>query len=160
MQPICFYRRATPEDVDPLVNLRLAFLAEVSGATGSDPVLRDSLTEYFSKMIPSNEFIGFLAVADSTIIATSGLVFHRHPPSNRNPTGREAYIMNMYTLPEYRRRGIATRLLQMLIDHARQNDCGKISMHALPEGRSIYVNAGFVPIETEMRLNLYHDPGK
>jgi ribosomal protein S18 acetylase RimI-like enzyme len=149
-----------PDDVDPLVNLRLAFLAEVSGATGSDPVLRDSLTEYFSKMIPSNEFIGFLAVADSTIIATSGLVFHRHPPSNRNPTGREAYIMNMYTLPEYRRRGIATRLLQMLIDHARQNDCGKISMHALPKGRSIYVNAGFVPIETEMRLNLYHDPGK
>jgi ribosomal protein S18 acetylase RimI-like enzyme len=160
MEPICFYRRAMPDDVDPLVNLRLAFLAEVSAATGSDPVLRDSLTEYFSKMIPSNEFIGFLAVADSTIIATSGLVFHRHPPSNRNPTGREAYIMNMYTLPEYRRRGIATRLLQMLIDHARQNDCGKISMHALPKGRSIYVNAGFVPIETEMRLNLYHDPGK
>jgi ribosomal protein S18 acetylase RimI-like enzyme len=154
MQPICFYRRATPEDVDPLVNLRLAFLAEVSGATESGPVLRASLTEYFSKMIPSNEFIGFLAVADSTIIATSGLVFHRHPPSNRNPTGREAYIMNMYTLPEYRRRGIATRLLQMLIDHARQNDCGKISMHALPTGRSIYVNAGFIPIETEMRLNL------
>jgi ribosomal protein S18 acetylase RimI-like enzyme len=154
MEPICFYRRAMPDDVDPLVNLRLAFLAEVSGATGSDPVLRDSLTEYFSKMIPSNEFIGFLAVADSTIIATSGLVFHRHPPSNRNPTGHEAYIMNMYTLPEYRRRGIATRLLQMLIDHARQNDCGKISMHASPNGRSIYVNAGFVLIETEMRLDL------
>ncbi len=154
MQPICFYRRATPEDVDPLVNLRLAFLAEVSSATGSDPILRASLTEYFSKAIPSNGFIGFLAVAETKIIATSGLVFHCHPPSNRNPTGREAYIMNMFTLPEYRRRGIATRLLQMLIDHARQNDCGKISMHAMPQGRSIYVNAGFVRIETEMRLDL------
>jgi GNAT superfamily N-acetyltransferase len=154
MQPICFYRRATPEDVDPLTTLRLAFLAEVSGASDSDPILRESLTEYFSRTIPSNEFIGFLAIADTTIIATSGVVFHHHPPSNKNPTGREAYIMNMYTDPSWRRRGVATRLLQMLIDHARQNNCGKISMHALPKGRSIYLNAGFVPIETELRLDL------
>ena len=130
------------------------FLAEVSGASESDPTLRQSLAEYFARTIPSNEFISFLAVADTKIIASSGLVFHRHPPSNRNPTGREAYIMNMYTDPAWRRRGIATRLLQMLIDHARQDDCGKISMHALPKGRSIYLSAGFVPIETELRLNL------
>jgi ribosomal protein S18 acetylase RimI-like enzyme len=154
MQPICFYRRATPQDVDPLTTLRLAFLVEVSGASESDPTLRQSLAEYFARTIPSNEFISFLAVADTKIIASSGLVFHHHPPSNRNPTGREAYIMNMYTAPAWRRRGIATRLLQMLIDHARQNYCGKISMHALPLGRSIYLNTGFVSIETELRLNL------
>jgi ribosomal protein S18 acetylase RimI-like enzyme len=154
MHEICFYRRATLEDVASLVSMRLAFLAEVSGATGSEPVLRESLAEYFSGMIPSNEFVGFLGVADSAIIATSGLVFHHHPPSNRNPSGREGYIMNMYTIPAFRRRGIASRLLQMLIDHARQNDCGKISMHALPNGRSIYVKSGFVPIESEMRLDM------
>jgi GNAT superfamily N-acetyltransferase len=62
--------------------------------------------------------------------------------------------MNMYTAPAFRRRGIASRLLQMLIDHARQNDCGKVSMHALPKGRSIYLNAGFMPIETELRMDL------
>ncbi|MGA2442224.1 MAG: GNAT family N-acetyltransferase [Tepidisphaeraceae bacterium] len=155
MQPICFYRRARLQDVGPLVKLRLAFLAEISGASESDPVLGASLVEYFSRTIPSEEFIGFLAVADGAIVASSGLVFHRHPPSNRNPTGREAYIMNMYTDPAWRRRGIASRLLQLLIDYARQNDCAKISMHALPKGRSIYVNAGFVPIETEMRLELH-----
>jgi GNAT superfamily N-acetyltransferase len=60
----------------------------------------------------------------------------------------------MYTDPAWRRRGIASRLLQLLIDYARQNDCGKISMHALPNGRSIYAKAGFVPIETEMRLDI------
>ena len=149
------FRLATASDVESLTRLRLAFLAEISGASQSDQSLRESLAEYFSRTIPSGEFIGFLAVVETTIIATSGLVFHRHPPSNRNPTGREAYIMNMYTDPAWRRRGIATRLLQMLIDHSRQNNCGKISMHALPKGKSIYVNAGFVPIETEMRLNLF-----
>jgi GNAT superfamily N-acetyltransferase len=154
MQPICFYRRATLQDVGPLVALRLAFLAEISGASEFNPALRPSLAEYFSRTIASEEFIGFLAVADGAIVATSGLVIHRHPPSNRNPTGREAYVMNMYTDPAWRRRGIASRLLHLLIDYARQNDCGKISMHALPKGRSIYLNAGFVAIETEMRLDI------
>jgi ribosomal protein S18 acetylase RimI-like enzyme len=154
MHPICFYRRATLEDVASLVSLRLAFFAEISGGMESDPLLHESLAEYFSRTIPSNEFVGFLGVADSAIIATSGIVFHHHPPSNRNPSGREAYIMNMYTAPAFRRRGIASRLLQMLIDHARQNDCGKVSMHALPKGRSIYLNAGFMPIETELRMDL------
>ncbi|MGD0769373.1 MAG: GNAT family N-acetyltransferase [Tepidisphaeraceae bacterium] len=155
MDAIIYYRRANALDVQSLVNLRLAFLAEISGASESDPVLRKSLAEYFSRTIPSEEFIGFVAVADGAIVATSGLVFHRHPPSNRNPTGREAYVMNTYTDPAWRRRGIASRLLQLLIEYARQNNCGKISLHALPKGRSIYVNAGFVPIETEMRLELH-----
>lgn len=154
MQPICFYRRAKIEDADRLVTLRLAFLAEISAASQSDAALHQPLLEYFSRTIPTDQYVGFVAVADSEIIATSGLVFHEHPPSNRNPTGREGYIMNMYTMPDHRRRGIATRLLQMLIEYAREKQCGKISLHVMPLGNSIYLNAGFVPIQSEMRLNL------
>jgi ribosomal protein S18 acetylase RimI-like enzyme len=154
MPPIYFYRRATPEDAGRLAVLRLAFLTEVTGASTSDSALGKSLGEYFSRTIAAGEYIGFLGILENEIIATSGTVFHHHPPSNRNPTGREAYIMNMYTAPEHRRRGIATRLLEMLIEQAKENLCGKISMHAQPQGRSIYVKAGFVGIETEMRLDL------
>jgi GNAT superfamily N-acetyltransferase len=154
MDPIIYYRRAVPDDLDALTTHRLSFLAEVSAANPFDPALRSSISNYFANSIPSGVFTAFLALTDTKIIATSGLTYHHHPPSNKNPTGREAYIMNMYTLPEYRRRGIATRLLQMLIDEARQNQCGKISLHVLPQGRSIYAAAGFEPIETEMRLTL------
>jgi GNAT superfamily N-acetyltransferase len=154
MDAIIYYRRAVAEDADSLARLRLAFLAEISGADPSDPKLGDSIRGYFAANIGTNEFISFVAVIDEKIIATSGLTLSRHPPSNRNPTGREAYVMNMYTQPQYRNRGIATRLLQMLVDFARQNGCGKISLHVMPQGRSIYAKAGFAPIETEMRLNL------
>jgi GNAT superfamily N-acetyltransferase len=152
MDAIVYYRRASLDDVESLVVLRLAFLGEISDAP--DAAVRSALSHYFADALADGEFIAFLAVADSQVIASSGLVYHRHPPSMTNPTGREAYIMNMYTDPAWRRRGIATKLLHMLIDHARQNDCGKISLHVLPQGRSIYAKAGFVSIETEMRLNL------
>src|ERR1022692_3950367 len=115
MEPITFYRRGSAQDVESLVNLRLAFLAEISGLNAADEgPLRESLRRYFSETVASGEFIAFIAEADKKVIASSGLIVHRHAPSNRNPTGREGYIMNRYTVPEFRGRGIATRLLQML----------------------------------------------
>jgi GNAT superfamily N-acetyltransferase len=153
MDAIVYYRRATAEDAAPLASLRMAFLVEVSGAA-EDPALLQSIQDYFSRAIPKEEIIVFVAAADSQIVATSGLIFHVHAPSNRNPNGREAYIMNMYTMPQWRRRGIAARLLEMAINHVRQNDCRKISLHVMPKGRSIYEKAGFRPIDTEMRLDL------
>jgi ribosomal protein S18 acetylase RimI-like enzyme len=154
MSDIIFYRSATPADANDLATLRLAFLAEIAGGKPDDTEMHRSLKYYFETNIASKNFAAFLALAGEKIIASSGMTYHHHPPSNKNPTGREAYIMNMYTLPEYRRRGIATRLLEMLIDEARQNQCGKVSLHVLTQGRSIYANAGFEPIATEMRLNL------
>ncbi len=147
------YRPATVDDVADLTELRLAFLAEVS--TGpADAAARAAIFGYFSSAIPAGGFFAYIAVVRSLIIATSGLVYHDHPPSSVHPTGREGYIMNMYTIPAWRRRGVATKLVCMLIDQARQNRCDRISLHTHPQGRSIYVKAGFIPIDTEMRLNL------
>jgi GNAT superfamily N-acetyltransferase len=148
------FRLATTSDVESLTTMRLAFLAEILPDRKPGPELRDAMSQFFTDALSAGEFVAYLAVADSKVIASSGLAFHRHPPSIANPTGREAYIMNMYTLPEFRRRGIATELLSLLVDHARENHCGKVSLHAMANGRSIYVKAGFVAIETEMRLNI------
>lgn len=148
------YRLATADDVEPLVALRAAFLAQVGGADPADATLRDALRHYFASALPAGEFVAWLAVADGQIVATSGLVIHRHPPSPTNLAGREAYVMNMYTLPAWRGRGLAAALLDRLIDHARAAGCCRVVLHALPRARSIYVRAGFVPAEGEMRLVL------
>jgi ribosomal protein S18 acetylase RimI-like enzyme len=152
MDNVIYYRRATAQDIEILTTLRLAFLAELSGADPSDGTLRSSITQYFTESIPANRFTAFLAQADTTVVSVGGLIYDQHAPSNRNPSGREGYIMNLYTLPEFRRRGIASRILQMLIDEARQNQCGKIALHANPAARSIYQKLGFEPVDTEMRL--------
>src|ERR1700677_2220218 len=118
MDAIVYYRRATAQDAEALAALRMAFLTEVSGA-GEDAALQKTIQDYFARAIPKDEIFVFVAVADGKIIATSGLFFPVPPPPTRTPPGREAYIMNMYTMPEWRKRGIASRLLQMLIDHCR-----------------------------------------
>jgi GNAT superfamily N-acetyltransferase len=152
------YRLATIEDLESLVALRAAFLVESAGAEPTDPRILEALVEalrrYFASALPTGEFMGYLAIVEGRVVGTSGMVIHRRPPGPSNLTGCEAYVMNMYTLPAWRGRGIATALVRKLIDLAAKKGCKRLSLHATPLGRPIYAKAGFVPAESEMRLDL------
>ena len=60
--------------------------------------------------------------------------------------------MNMYTKPEYRRKGIAWQTLKLLVKAARQAGVSSISLEATESGRPLYEAFGFVPMEHEMEL--------
>ena len=111
-------RLATLDDVAALVDLRTKFLAEVTGSCAG-PELIEALTQYFLRTLATGEFVAYVAESEGRIIATSGLVYYRHPPSAANLHSCEAYVMNMYTLPVWRGQGIATTLLDRLIELAQ-----------------------------------------
>src|SRR5436309_435460 len=92
-------RLATADDVESLVALRMAFLAEVSEADPADAALLTALRRYFATVVPAGEFVAAIAEHDGQVVASSGLVYHCHPPSPANMAGCEAYVMNMYTVP-------------------------------------------------------------
>lgn len=73
-------------------------------------------------------------------------------PTYHNPSGRKAYIMNMYTRPEYRRRGIAYHTLDLLVKEIRRRGITSISLEATDMGRPLYKKYGFLPMEHEMEL--------
>ena len=140
-------RRASLEDVEELVRLRLALERE-SGHLTQDirlPDLRRATHQYLLETLPGEAFIVWVAEAQGKIVATSGLIFFQKPPSERNLSGLEAYILNMYTLPEWRGQGIATALLHTLIDFIKQTPAHRIWMYATQDGKPIYEKAGFVP---------------
>lgn len=60
----------------------------------------------------------------------------------------------MYTVPEWRGRGIGTRLLQELLAVARESQCHRVRLNALPKAESVYTRMGFVRIDGEMELSL------
>ena len=116
------YRLTTMEDIDNLVLLRIIFLQEAEEVEPSSPIeeLKKSLYNYFKEKISNKLFVSWLAEDEGKIIATSGLSFHVVPPSYENPSGEEAYLMNMYTLPEYRKQRIGGNLLDRTINEARK----------------------------------------
>lgn len=60
--------------------------------------------------------------------------------------------MNMYTKPEYRRMGIASKTLDLLVKDAKERDVTSISLEATEMGKPLYEKYGFVPMKSEMEL--------
>lgn len=150
------YRKAEIKDIQELINLRIDFLKEVMNIKdeNKDEEVRESLFEYFSTSIPKDEFIAWFAADGDKIIATSGLSFYRRPPSYKNIVGKGAYIMNMYTIPSYRGKGIAKLLFSKVIEEAKAKGYSHFSLHATEMGRPIYKTFGFMESEDEMILSL------
>ena len=85
-------------------------------------------------------------------MGAGGVSYYRVMPTFHNPTGRCAYIMNMYVRPAYRRRGIATAMLDLLVADARRHGAGRIGLEATAMGRPLYEQYGFVSASGEMEL--------
>ena len=152
------YRPATNDDVLALVNCRIQFLNEHFNHPENDEteVVRKSLQEYFAKAIPTRKYIAWVAEYEGRIIATSGMVVWQKPAMYGGvESGKLGYLLNFYTVPEARRKGIATRLLNELIKEAKSLGLKYLHLHASKDGINLYRKAGFVePWEPELELKL------
>ncbi|MDY7040580.1 MAG: GNAT family N-acetyltransferase [Chloroflexota bacterium] len=140
-------RQTTLSDLDSLTKLRLDLLREVGNLKDDDDALAlaQANRQYFAAKIPSGEFVAWVAEVDGQIVAISGLVFFERPPIANNLSGLEGYILNMYTVPEWRGGGLATALLKEIISFAKNAGVRRLWLHATPAGKPLYEKAGFIP---------------
>ena len=135
------YRMMTAGDIDEYVALRIRQLRE-EGAT-EDIDLAPALRDYYVRHLSDGTFAAWLAVEGGRIVGTSGMSFAEKPPWFSCPTGRIGLLSSMYTLPEYRRRGIGRALLSRVVDEARQRGCGSVWITASDMGVLLYTDFGF-----------------
>jgi GNAT superfamily N-acetyltransferase len=150
-------RRATLDDQEVLIRLRTALFRDMDELhdQGKGKQLAAAMREFLTTDLPSERFIAWLVVDDSgEAIGCGGLVFLQKPPSMGNYSGREAYIMNMYTMPAWRGRGIASQLMGTILAFVRESGVTRVRLHATNQGRPIYERAGFRPTGTEMVLTI------
>ena len=151
------YHKATLNDLDELVRLRIAFLKEVQQAETrqySEEELSTSLREYLYKNINNDSFVAWLAISNGEIVATSGLCFFEITPGFTLIDGKIAYILNIYTLPEWRGKGIGKQVFDHVLQEAVSRGYKRISLHASDDGRPIYEKFGFRLTGDEMELRL------
>jgi len=140
-------RRASVADIPDIVRLR-RMMFEAMGFR--DPMALDAADAanraYFARAVRLNEYRGWVAVTpDQRVVASGGLVLDRHPPGPENLGGRSAYIMNMATDPDFRRRGLARRIFAEIMTWVREHRITVASLHATEPGRSLYAGFGFRP---------------
>jgi len=143
-------RKAELRDVEALVRMRFELL-HVAPALGVPTNLSESEWEevrlatrdYFSRALPTGEHCGVVAEAEGIVVGCGGIVFMERPPYQGNLTGREAYLMNMYTEIAWRGKGIGAAIVGELLRCAREAGAKRVSLDAEQKARRLYGKAGF-----------------
>ncbi len=140
------YHKAGIEDVESLVNNRILFALELSGVQNEESIqsLRNQMTQYFSKAMLDNTCISFIAKCDGIVSGIGSMHIREMPGNFKNPSGKWAYIMNMYTVPEYRRNGICKSILNLLVEEGKKSGITAFELHATNDGEKVYIQEGFI----------------
>lgn len=148
------FKKATMEDIDILTETRIQVLRaanKLSRDIDMSEVKKQSY-DYYKKALYDGTHIAYLIFDGSRFVGAGGVSFFQVMPTYHNSSGRKAYIMNMYTDPEYRRKGIAYKTLDMLIRDTKNKGITDISLEATDMGRPLYERYGFVKRNHEMEL--------
>ena len=135
-------RIATKDDIELLMSSRLEMLKVVNNLP-QDYEYSDELVNESRDYFLNGDHITVLAMDGGTVIGCASMSFIRIMPTFGHPTGRRAHLMNVYTRSEYRRQGIARKMVELLISETWKRGATEISLDATALGRPLYESLGF-----------------
>jgi GNAT superfamily N-acetyltransferase len=138
---VLHHRRRMFEDMGEENLLALERMVEVSR-----PLFERGLREGFYQG-------WFLEDAAGQVVAGAGLISLEFQPPPRSPDPRRSWIVNVFTEPGHRRRGLARELVITIVAWSRAAGLRCVYLNASDHGRPLYEGLGFRPTN-EMRLDL------
>lgn len=137
-------RKAGLADLRQVVELRVAYLSEEFPDIPAEKLhgIVQALPTYFEQHL-GKDMLAFLAEEDGKAVASVMLLLTEKPANPNFPTGKTGTVVNVYTLPEYRRRGLAEQLMQLLITEAKERQLDYLDLKATGTGKPLYEKLGF-----------------
>ena len=132
------------QTTDGLTDIRMAYLCEDFPEMTAELAeqIRSRLPRYYAEHL-SCDFFAYVAENEGTVIGSAFLTVQEMPPNPSFPHGRTGTVLNVYVSPEYRRQGIASQLMELLISDAREMGLDYIELKASAEGYPMYKKLGF-----------------
>ena len=146
-------RELGPNDLDELISWRMEVLDTVfaEDKPWDAEALREANLGYYREHIGKDHFACIISV-DGKDAGCGAICIQDEMPSPDNPTGKNAYLMNIYTREEFRHKGVGEAVVAWLIDRARAEGADKIYLESTDMAKSLYSKIGFAPMHGMMKL--------
>lgn len=128
--------------IDEIIDLRLKQLKDEGAAETFD--LKPNLFKFYTEQLIGDNFAIFGIIDNNKIIATGSLSFVYKPPYYNCPNGKIGLLSSMYVDDNYRRQGLATKMLDKIVEYTKENDCSLIHITASKMGELLYTKYGFI----------------
>lgn len=151
-------RQATVNDAAVIARHRVGMFCDM-GQVPTEALaitLLETSTAALGALLREGSYIGWLAIAENDrVIAGAGAHVHSQLPRISHDgiavtTAPVPLVVNVYTEPDFRGKGIARALMDTLLKWATAQGCDHVVLHASDAGRPLYQSLGFVPTN-EMR---------
>ena len=153
-------RPATTADIPELVKHRRLMFEELAVQEGRhfrpERLIAADLAyaEYAQKHLADETMFAWIVDAEAQSIASGALTLMEKIPHPRRADHREGYVHSIYTIPAYRHRGLARRIVTAIIACCRSHNLRVIKLNASEAGRPGYEALGFRAASKKMRLTL------
>jgi GNAT superfamily N-acetyltransferase len=146
-------REAVRSDSPIILHHRRLMFRDMGGSTVAE---LDRMVEvaapHLEQALANGSYRHWLALDGSGVICGGGgVLLCPWPASPRDPCAHRAVILNVYTEPEFRKQGIARKIMLTILAWVRAQGLRSVNLHASNEGRRLYAKLGF-EATNEMRL--------
>lgn len=138
------FDKATIEDIGVLTDLRIAYLNEDLGVISDEnlELMKSTLPSYYTKHLNKNLMV-YVARDGEDIVSCAFLLIVEKPMSPSFITGKTGTVLNVYTKPDYRKKGYAKKLITTMLEDAKAEGLSIIELKATEDGYSLYKSVGF-----------------
>ena len=148
------FRRASSDDASTISTHRRSMFRDMGYRDeGSLDAMTERFLPWLKERIAAGEYLAWLAVSADIVVAGAGLWLMEWPANMVSSSSRRGNIMNVYTEPEFRRRGLARSLVEAALHCCMVNEVETVILHASHDGRRLYESLGF-QAGNEMRIKL------
>lgn len=138
-------RKVEASEIGLLIEYRIMYLTEMQGERSPEvqESLKKELKSYFTEAMAEGRFVAFLAELKSEILGFGAMVIKKIPGDFNQISYLEGDILNMFTVPFARRKGVSAMILENLLGEARRRGMTKVSLHTSKDGERLYRKYGF-----------------
>jgi len=153
-------RLATPRDLDALVRHRRGMWEDIGGYEARQLDAHDRLYRRWAReKMRTGKFIAWVASHRGEVVASGSVWLQPTQPHPKVRLGPVPYLLSMYTDPEHRGKGLATRIVLEATQWAKREGYARMTLHASDMGRGVYRRLGWERT-CEMRVRLRRPRGR
>ena len=144
-------------DMELILNLRIDYLLADRGPMTQEEQndIKYKMKAYVEKWLPNNSFMALIAEEDDVVLSTAFLSIVEKPPRIAFQSYLVGTIYNVLTYPDFRKKGIASKVLSALLKEARAAGVSYMDLMATNDGKYLYEKMGFqINNYTPMRITL------
>ena len=135
---------ATKEDIKELIRMRIAYMIDDFGSVSDieRKGMETQLPDYFNRKL-GTELIAFVAKDEDRIVSVAYLHIIEMPANSLLLNGLYGEVLSVYTEPDYRGKGLCSKLMNNLVEYGKNKGLGRIDLSATDDGYPIYAKIGF-----------------